>query len=108
MLFFLVDKITLEVLEKELSPAKHKWYQIGLFLGVDSTTLAKIKKGKSSEKQRLHEVLSAYMISEKYSDWSMIVNCLKSAEVGCLNVAEKFEKKHLTPSIKGKFWHACT
>ena len=105
--FCLADKITLEVLEKELSFVKQKWYQIGLFLKIDETRLAKIKKGKF-DKQRLRDVLSAYMLAEKCPSWTTIVDCLKSAEVGCVKVAEKIEKKHLTPSIKGKIWHART
>ena len=82
-----------------------------MFLKIDKAKLDSFKHKLipgSTEKKSLYDVLlTYYMHSESDHSWSTIVDCLRSTDVGCPEIADDIEKKYVTASanINGKNMH---
>ena len=72
--------------------ARDKWYEIGLELKMDATTLDEIELVKKNNSGRLREILRCRLQASSPLTWRDLCECLKSVTVDHKDAAEKMKK----------------
>jgi myosin heavy subunit len=90
----------LMLVRKELYEAAPKWYDLGLVLGLDNTTLKKIRKDENDTNDCFRETIAAWLesSSEAPKTWSTLADALKAKTVGLGHLATEIEKDHCQQS----------
>ena len=105
LLVHLLDSGDIRTVNQNVLPAKEKWRNIGIALGLSHQTLQGIHhKHKDRTDQCLFATLSAWLhgrdkAREKGTTWRSIIRVLRSKNVGESSLADK-----LAASQKGKYW----
>ena len=76
----------------KLINARTKWYNIGLFLKVDSETLKSIERLSQDDNERLREMLDRCLHSGGCLTWKVLCECLRSRTVSYNDVAKEIEE----------------
>ncbi len=76
----------------ELLPAKNKWYNLGLALGLDSSRLDGVKDEKNID-NRLREMLKICLDTIISLTWSDLCECLEEPSVSLNVLAGNIKKK---------------
>ncbi len=75
--------------------AANEWYNLGLALDIEFETLKEINSNESSsDKARLSEMLTHWLLSSLSCTWSDICNGLRSETVKQINLADAIEGKY--------------
>ena len=84
--------------------ARHKWYSLGLELGIDETALKVIKMENDCVDTCFTEMLSHLLnnMSGPSLSWKKIVDALCQPLIGCKKVASDIAKSSNTP-LPGRF-----
>ena len=78
----------------QLLKAANEWYNLGLALDIEFDTLKEINSNESTDKARLREMLTHWLLSSPSRTWSDICNGLRSETVQQNNLADKIEDKY--------------
>ena len=74
-----------------------KWRPIGLELRLTPGTLEAIEQEKSKTSNRLEAVLLDWLRVTRGASWKQVIDALRSALVGEIQLAEKLELKYCPP-----------
>ena len=87
---------------KELISAHNKWYNLGLALGLPSSTLDSIKAQYDSTKDCLREMLKEWLKrTNPIPSWRATVEGLRDVTVEENQLAEEVEKKYCSSASAG-------
>ena len=86
--------LDLRTVQGELWDAKCEWYNLGLELGLDKSTLDAIKIDCHEVKDCFREVLSKWLDLVTPS-WKVLVKALRASTVNFPNIASKIERKYI-------------
>ena len=85
----------LGLIQTEVFKARTKWYDIGLALKVDVSTLDSIDGQFDNHGDKLRETLKSWLRTSTELTWQAIVNALKSPAVAHSELAENIEVKKI-------------
>ncbi len=80
-----------------LFEVRAKWRRIGLELGLTPGTLDAIEQRKINPSDRLEAVLLDWLRGATAATWEQVIDALRSALVGAIQLARKLELKHCPP-----------
>ena len=80
-----------------LFEARAKWRPIGLELRLTPGTLDAIEQMKINPSDRLEAVLLHWLRVTRGASWKQVIDALRSALVGEIQLAEKLELKYCPP-----------
>ena len=84
----------LGVVHDELYDARHKWYYIGLMLGVPVETLDWIRHNFSNSSDCLRETLRSWLEKGGVATWQTVCAVLRSPIVGEHQLAREMEERY--------------
>ena len=73
---------------------RDRWYNLGLQLKVRPGTLDRIRVQFSDSRERLLEMLKAWLTTIDNASWKAITDALKSQSVGSYQIADYLESKY--------------
>jgi len=96
---FTATSLTLGGAFNALHSASHRWFEIGLQLGVPIFRLNIILRDMHGTMKQLRAVLEYWMnnATDPLPSWKVLVDALKSPTVSESRVAEELEKKYCSP-----------
>ena len=86
--------LDLRTVQCALWDAKCKWYNLGLELGLDKSTLDAIKVNCQEVEDRFREILSKWLNLVTPS-WKALVKALRAPTVDFPHIASKIESKYI-------------
>ena len=87
----------LQLIYGALFEVRAKWRPIGLELRLTPGTLEAIEQEKSKTSNRLEAVLLDWLRVTRGASWKQVIDALRSALVGEIQLAEKLELKYCPP-----------
>ena len=98
-----LSETDLSVVLQDLYPARAKWYNIGLQLGVSANDLDAIRSQYVNPDDALRELLKKRLkIVDPAPTWGAVVGALRNTTVGEFQLAEKLQHKHVrAASLQG-------
>jgi len=78
----------------------HKWFRIGLLLGVPTFRLEVIMTDRLSTEERMLTMLEYWMsnATDPLPSWEVLVNALKASTVGESGLAWALEERYCSPA----------
>ena len=73
---------------------RDRWYNLGLQLKVRPGTLDRIRVQFSDSRERLLEMLKAWLTTIDNTSWKALTDALKSQSVGGYQIADYLESKY--------------
>ncbi len=92
----------LQLVYEALFEVRAKWRPIGLKLDLTPGTLDAIEQAKANPSDRLEAVLLHWLRVTVGATWKQLIDALRSALVGEIQLAEKLELKYCSPGKKHK------
>ena len=93
----------LKLVNGALFEVRAKWRRIGLELELAPGTLDAIEQAKANPSDRLEAVLVDWLRgATAATTWKQLIDALRSAPVGEIQLAEKLELKYCSPGKKHK------
>ena len=80
----------------ELFPCRAKWYDLGIQLRVDVSTLDSFKVQYDDPSDELREVLKSWLATGGNPTWGVMVEALKRPAVGQARLAVELQQKYCT------------
>ena len=82
-----------------LYSVRHKWFNIGMQLGISSFQLKIIETNSPGSKERLQAMLEYWMnnVVVPQPSWKVLVNSLKVPTVGESMLAKELEEEYCSP-----------
>ncbi len=80
-----------------LFEVRAKWWPIGLKLGLTPGTLDEIEQRRIIPDRLLQEVLLYWLRVTVGATWKQLIDALRSAPIGEIQLAEKLELKYCSP-----------
>ena len=101
--------LDLSTVRNEIHDARNKWYDIGIELKVDVSTLKSIESKYSDAKDCLREVITGWLkaVSPKPT-WRSLVDALRQPAVDESKLAAVLEGKYCTESQGNDAYLRCT
>ena len=90
---FISDLLTVSLVAQELTAVREKWQYIGQELGVEQSSLTRIRTNYSDPGDCLWRVLSKRFISCT-TTWKDIVGVLRTPRIGESHLADHLEEKY--------------
>ncbi len=87
----------LQLIYGALFEVRAKWRPIGLELRLTPGTLDAIEQDKSNTSNRLEAVLLHWLRVTRGATWKQVIDALRSALIGEIQLAEKLELKYCSP-----------
>ena len=84
----------LGLLLEELVDVDTQWYYLGLQLKVRPETLDKIREALLYSRDKLLELLKAWLTDSDNTSWKTLIDALKSRSVGKSQLAADLQKKY--------------
>ena len=75
----------------------HKWFSIGLRLGVAEYQLMLIKIDRHGVEERMRTMLDHWLNNAAVPSWKVLVDALKAPTVGESRLANELEERHCFP-----------
>ena len=94
-----LSEADLSVVLEDIHPARAKWYNIGLQLGVSANDLDTVRSQYVTPEDALSELLEKWLKTVNPVStltWGAVVSALKHTTVGEFQLAEKLQHKHAT------------
>ena len=91
--------LTLKAAVNELLPVSHKWFRIGLQLGVPGIRLETIQTDTSGAMNGLQAMLHYWMnnTTDTLPSWKVLVNALRAPDIGERKLARELEERYCNP-----------
>ena len=90
-----LSEADLSAVLQDIHPARTKWYNIGLQLGVLATDLDAIRAQYANPEDDLCEMLKKWLkVADPVPTWEAVVNALKNVTVEEFQLAERLQQKH--------------
>ena len=87
--------IDLNEVYSELMEASNNWFNLGLALKIDHSTLDNLSTQHHENKTRLREMLAIWFTSRSAPlTWDHLCKCLRENTVKRIDIAERIEKKY--------------
>ena len=78
----LLDSSDLPEVQTAIWDARHKWYKLGVELGIKQETLKSIKGNFQNDEACFKEMLSAWLHSAPHPSWEGLLAALEQPDVG--------------------------
>ena len=102
--------LTLDAAFSALHSVCHKWFRIGLLLGVPTFRLEIIMTDRLSTEERMLTMLGYWMSNgtDPLPSWEVLVNALKAPTVGESGLAWALEERYCSPADQSSLgkWEA--
>ncbi len=93
----------IKIIYRALFEVRAKWRRIGLELDLTPGTLDAIEQAKANPSDRLEAVLVDWLRgATAATTWKQLIDALRSAPVGEIQLARKLELEHCSPGKKHK------
>ncbi len=93
----------LQLIYGALFEVRARWRSIGLELRLTPGTLEAIEQTKINPSDRLMEVLHDWLRGTTIATWKQVIDALRSAPVGEIQLARKLELEHSSPGKYRKY-----
>ena len=103
-----LSEADLSVVLEDLHPARAKWYNIGLQLGVSANDLDAIQSQFMNPEDALRELLKEWLKTVNPAPmWGAVVDALRNTTVGEFQLAEKLQHRHaVVVSLQGRYLYS--
>jgi len=81
---------------RELKEVTHEWYELGLILGLEYSTLETIKANNQTVQERKRTMVASWLQKKDNSSpsWQALVTALRDPLVNRLDIAKQIEQNH--------------